>query len=366
MVFLIRRRGIIKKAERRKEEITMINVYLTTEAGELQVWKSGVDADVVKSIVPRAWVYLVEPTEEEIVTVARCDQDRRVDPPQSTRRRGIRAHRRGGRRHHRGRRHADLRRRSRPSAHQPLLYDADEHPLQRRVFRRRLRQEELRDPRLPREDDEELLDRQAFQTDDPALYRNASMFVTLLKQLDKESEGVQAKLQEALKNSELFDLMNLNKSLVYLSTGLNADLIVLERLKNQEAFRQFPDDVALIDDAIIENRQAIEMSTIHREILGGTLDTYASVISNNVNAVMKTLTVVTIVLTVPMMIASFFGMNFTMPVHVDRGFWFAFILSIALSVMLAVFLANYSSKLNYHWGQKRGPSALPRRKPKKK
>ncbi|HAQ57276.1 MAG TPA: magnesium transporter [Acholeplasmatales bacterium] len=343
----------------------MINVYLTTEAGELQVWKSGVDADVVKAIVPRAWIYLVEPTEAEIVEVARSTKiaesilRKALDEEESA--------------------HIDdegdviI-----VVADTPIFTVDPEHPHISRYYTTPMSilfnadyivvacaKKNFVIPAFLAKTMKNFSTAKHFKLTIQLLYRNASMFVTLLKQLDKESEGVQAKLQEALKNSELFDLMNLNKSLVYLSTGLNADLNVLERLKNQEAFRQYPDDVALIDDAIIENRQAIEMSTIHREILGGTLDTYASVISNNVNTVMKTLTVVTIVLTVPMLIASFFGMNFTMPVHVDRGFWFAFILSIALCVMLAVFLANYSSKLNYHWGQKRSPFALPRRKPKK-
>ncbi|MFA6890134.1 MAG: magnesium transporter CorA family protein, partial [Bacilli bacterium] len=140
------------------------------------------------------------------------------------------------------------------------------------------------------------------------LYRNASTYVSLLKLLDKDSEFVQKKLHESLKNKELFQLMSLGKSLVYLSTGANSDGLVLEKLKRLEQFRKYDEDLELIEDAIIENRQAMEMCTIHRDILNGTMDAFASVISNNVNTVMKTLTVVTIVLTIPTLIASFFGM----------------------------------------------------------
>ncbi|MFA5005950.1 MAG: magnesium transporter CorA family protein [Candidatus Izemoplasmatales bacterium] len=340
----------------------MINVYLTTEAGELQVWKSGVDADVVERIVPRSWIYLAEPNEDEILAVARSTKiaesilRKALDEEESA--------------------HIDEEGDvSIVVADTPIFTADPERPHISRYYTTPMSilfdkdyfvvacaKKNFVIPAFLAKTMKNFSTAKHYKLTIQLLYRNASMFVTLLKQLDKESEGVQARLQEALKNSELFDLMNLNKSLVYLATGLSADLNVLERLKNSEAFRQFPDDVALIDDAMIENRQAIEMSSIHREILNGTLDTYASVISNNVNAVMKTLTVVTIVLTVPMLIASFFGMNFTLPIHVDSGFWFAFILSIALSLLLGMFLARYSSRLNYHWG---GGTGKKRNRPRK-
>jgi len=175
------------------------------------------------------------------------------------------------------------------------------------------------------------------------LYRNAANFVTMLKQLNKDSEYVQKKLQESLKNIELFELMNLGKSLVYLSTGLNADILVLEKIKRIEAFKQYEDDVDLIDDAIVENRQAMEMCSIHRDILNGTMDAYASIISNNVNTVMKTLTVVTIVLTIPTLVASIFGMNFDLPFQTN-GFWVAIIISITLASVGGFLLARYTGK----------------------
>jgi magnesium transporter len=187
------------------------------------------------------------------------------------------------------------------------------------------------------------------------LYRNATIFVTMLKMLDKESDYIQGKLQEALENAELFELMNLGKSLVYLSTGLNADLVVMERLRKTEEFKQYPEDYALLDDAIIENRQAIEMCSIHREILNGTMDTYASVISNNVNTIMKALTVVTIVLTVPMIVAAFFGMNVDLPVDTGNGFWIAVIFSLVVAFGAGLILSRYTRKMKYRWGEGRKP-----------
>ncbi|MFA6627131.1 MAG: magnesium transporter CorA family protein [Bacilli bacterium] len=178
------------------------------------------------------------------------------------------------------------------------------------------------------------------------LYRNASTYVSLLKLLDKDSEFVQKKLHESLKNKELFQLMSLGKSLVYLSTGANSDGLVLEKLKRLEQFRKYDEDLELIEDAIIENRQAMEMCTIHRDILNGTMDAFASVISNNVNTVMKTLTVVTIVLTIPTLIASFFGMNVKVPWEGNTvGFWLAIAISIIISFFSALFLIKYTSKV---------------------
>jgi magnesium transporter len=185
------------------------------------------------------------------------------------------------------------------------------------------------------------------------LYRNALIFVSILKEVDKDSEFIQNKLQEALKNSDLFELMNLGKSLVYLSTALHSNQIVLDKLKNHPLFLQFSDGLALIDDAIIENRQATEMCSIHREILNGSMDTYASVISNNVNSVMKTLTVLTIVLTIPMLVASFFGMNFELPLNLRNGFWIALTISLVLSIVFGYFLALYTSKLRYRFMNRR-------------
>lgn len=177
------------------------------------------------------------------------------------------------------------------------------------------------------------------------LYRNASLFVNSLKQLDKDSDSVQKRLHISMKNKELFELMSLNKSLVYLSTGINANNLVLEKIKRHETFKQYEEDLDLIEDTIIETRQAMEMCNIHRDILTGTMDAFASVISNNVNTVMKTLTVVTIILTIPTLIASFFGMNVDVPFRNQvNGFWIIFIFSIILSILGAVLLISYTSK----------------------
>ena len=173
------------------------------------------------------------------------------------------------------------------------------------------------------------------------LYRNAARFVNILKFVDRDSELIQNRLHESMNNKELFELMSLGKSLVYLSTGLNANQIVLERIKRHEAFKKYPEDLDLIEDAIIENRQAMEMCSIHRDILNGAMDAFASVINNNINTVMKTLTVVTMVLTIPTLVASFFGMNYDLPFQ-ENGFVIAIILSVILSIIGAFVLIRYT------------------------
>ncbi len=333
----------------------MINVYLTNETGDMQTWKNENDADFIEKIVPRSWIYLTEPTDEEIVKVSLATKI-----PEIVLRKALDEEETA---------HVDVEGDvTIVVIDTPVTMPDPDHPYINRYFTvptsvlfnkeyivSACSKKDLVVPGITAKPLKNFSTGKHFKLTIQLLYKNASMFVSLLKQLDKQSEIVQTKLQEALKNSELFDLMNLGKSLVYLSTGLNADLNVMEKLRNHEDFRQFPDDVALLDDAIIENRQAIEMCSIHREILNGTLDTFASVISNNVNTVMKTLTVVTIVLTIPMIVSSFFGMNFTLPFSSSSGFWTAFILAIALSLLCGAFLASYTTKLKYHWNENRNP-----------
>ena len=104
-------------------------------------------------------------------------------------------------------------------------------------------------------------------------------------------------------------MLKLEKSLVYFATSLKANEMVLEKMLKTNLIQRYPDDEDLLEDVIIENKQAIEMCTIYRDILSGTMDAFASVISNNLNIVMKFLTSVTIILAVPTLLASLWGMN---------------------------------------------------------
>ena len=142
------------------------------------------------------------------------------------------------------------------------------------------------------------------------LYRNATLFLQYLRNIDRKSEEIEQKLHISQKNQELIELLELEKSLVYFTTSLRSNEVVLEKMVRTEQIKKYPDDSELLEDVIIENKQAIEMANIYSGILSGMMDAFASVISNNLNIVMKFLATITIVLSIPTMIASFFGMNF--------------------------------------------------------
>lgn len=171
------------------------------------------------------------------------------------------------------------------------------------------------------------------------LYKNATYFLQYLKQVDRRSNHIERELHKSMKNKELIQLLELEKSLVFFSTSLKANEIVLERMMRLDSIKKYPEDEELLEDVIIENKQAIEMANIYSNILSGTMDAFASVISNNLNIVMKFLTSITIIMAVPTMVASFFGMNVPVPL---ASFPYAFpaliMISIVLSIVSAVVL----------------------------
>ena len=125
---------------------------------------------------------------------------------------------------------------------------------------------------------------------------------------------------------------------MFFTTSLKSNEIVLEKLLKSNAIKKYPEDEDLIEDVIVENKQAIEMANIYSGILNGTMDTFASVISNNQNSVMKFLTTVTIVLSIPTMIASFYGMNVKssgMP-FADNSWGFLIVIGISLVISLII------------------------------
>lgn len=145
------------------------------------------------------------------------------------------------------------------------------------------------------------------------LYLNSSYYLSYLKQINKETEIAEYILKNSMKNKELLKLLSLEKGLVYFTTSLKSNELVMEKTMRGKIIKLYEDDEEILEDAIIENRQAIEMAQIYRDILNGTMDAYASIISNNLNGVMKFLTSVTIILAVPTMISSFWGMNVSLP-----------------------------------------------------
>ncbi len=176
------------------------------------------------------------------------------------------------------------------------------------------------------------------------LYRNSTRYLQYLKHIDKTSNKIEHDLHKSMKNKELIQMLKLEKSLVYFSTALKSNEVVLEKLLKFEHIKSYPEDTELLEDVIIENKQAIEMSNIYSSILSGTMDAFASVISNNLNIVMKFLTSVTIVMAIPTMISSFFGMNVPVPMQSANGaFWI--IIAISLAVCVVIGYTLYKKKL---------------------
>ena len=178
------------------------------------------------------------------------------------------------------------------------------------------------------------------------LYNNASMFLHYLRIIDKKSEEVEGKLHASTRNQELIELLELEKSLVYFTTSLRSNEVVLEKLLKVERIKQYPDDTDLLEDVIVENKQAIEMANIYSGILSGMMDAFASVISNNLNIVMKFLATVTIVMSIPTMIFSAYGMNVNTSGMPFAGSPYGFVIVIVLSLVLSLLVALIFSKKN--------------------
>jgi magnesium transporter len=170
------------------------------------------------------------------------------------------------------------------------------------------------------------------------MLRVATRFLQFLKQIDKLSSSLEKQLRKSMKNKELIQLLDVQKSLVYFTTSLRSNEVVLEKLLRTEKIKKYPEDTDLLEDVIVENKQAIEMAGIYSGILSGTMDAFASVISNNLNIVMKFLATVTIVMSIPTMVASFYGMNVNsrgMP-FANHPYGFVIVLGFALALSLLV------------------------------
>ncbi len=172
------------------------------------------------------------------------------------------------------------------------------------------------------------------------LYRNAGLFVQLLRQIDKKTAEIEQALKKSTRNEEIFQMLGISTSLVYITNALKANEVVLEKLSRfpSPEVRMYEADEDLLDDTIIENRQALEMAQTYSTTLSSTMDAFASIINNNVNGIMKLFTCVTILLTIPTMIASFLGMNVLIPdILSENPFAFGGIILGSLSIS-AVFL----------------------------
>jgi magnesium transporter len=163
-------------------------------------------------------------------------------------------------------------------------------------------------------------------------FRTAILYLTYLKDINKRTDFIERELHKSIGNAELIRLLNLEKSLVFFTTSLRSNELMMERLQ-KTGIRMTEEDKEMLDDVIIENRQAIEMANIYSNILSGMMDAFASVINNNVTLVMKLLTSVTIILMIPTFVSSTFGMNVPLPFQNSPH---AFLIVTGISLILSL------------------------------
>ncbi len=177
------------------------------------------------------------------------------------------------------------------------------------------------------------------------LWHAAILYLRYLRDIRQRADMVEQELHESISNEGLMRLLNIEKSLVYFTTSLKADDILLSRIRTTRQLEIDEDDLDVLEDVRIEYQQALEMASIHSNILTGTLDAFASIISNNLNNVMKFLTSMTILLTVPMLISSVFGMNTWLP-FAGQGIW-GFCAIIGVSLLLLVATAIFFARRKF-------------------
>ena len=169
------------------------------------------------------------------------------------------------------------------------------------------------------------------------LYLNSACYLDNLKKINKEQEATVFLLQQSMKNRDLIQLLNLQNSLIYITTSLKSNEKKKEKTLRGKVLKMYEEDEDILEDAIIENRQAIEMSKTYSDILTSTMDAYSSIISNNLNGVMKFLTSLTILISVPTLIASIWGMNVELPFEASEH-GFAILVGISVAVAMIAFI----------------------------
>ena len=174
------------------------------------------------------------------------------------------------------------------------------------------------------------------------LLKMASYYLKVLNLVNADIRKREKVLYHSTSNKQLVELLDIEKTLVYFITSLKANDVVLDKLSKGNVVELYEEDVELLEDTIVENKQGIEMCTIYKEILSSITDTYATIVSNNLNVVMKFLAGITIVLSIPTMISSFLGMNVPLGVFATNQYSFSIIcfLSFLLAIVVAWMLKN--------------------------
>ncbi|WP_057491303.1 magnesium transporter CorA family protein [Streptococcus orisasini] len=174
------------------------------------------------------------------------------------------------------------------------------------------------------------------------LYRNAGLYLTALRSIDRQSDKIEAQLEKATRNEQLIDMMELEKSIVYLRASLKLNERIVKKLSsNTSSLKKYVEDEDLLEDTLIETQQAIEMAGIYENVLNVMTETSASIISNNQNTIMKTLALMTMALDIPTVVFSAYGMNFQnnwLPLNgMEHAFWYIVLIAVAMSSIVVIY-----------------------------
>lgn len=172
------------------------------------------------------------------------------------------------------------------------------------------------------------------------LLENAKMYLKNLRQISKQSEILEQALHKSIENSALLEMMELGRSLLYFNTSLKANTAVLEKVTKMSIIKKYEEDEDLLEDVVIENKQASEMADIYSGVINGMMDAYSSIISNNMNVVQKFLATASIVIAIPSIIFDAFGMNVEGFVPLE-GYAHQFILIILVALIASLFTVQY-------------------------
>lgn len=173
----------------------------------------------------------------------------------------------------------------------------------------------------------------------------STQYLDNLRDLNKQRLKIESNLRDSLTNKQLYDLMEIEKSLVYFLTSLKSNGAVITKLFRVHSIKLYEDDKDLLEDVKIENNQGIETTELYNQILDSITNSYSSLISNELNNTMKTLTVFTVFLTLPTLVFSFFGMNVTLPIAEENPFSWISTLMLALVLVVLIGWALWKRRI---------------------
>lgn len=179
------------------------------------------------------------------------------------------------------------------------------------------------------------------------LQQNAFCYLKYLRQIDNLTTKIEKNIYSSVKNQELIQILNLEKSLIYFSTSLKANDMVLNKIIRTKSIEKFEDDNDLLEDVLMDTKQALEMSNIYGDILSRIMDAFSSIISNNQNRVMSILTSVTLIMSVFTIISGFFGMNVIgLPFSKNPyGFFIIILISILIAVIASILIYFFNKRV---------------------